>query len=194
MLFVAVAAALLLLVLTPPSWAQIAIEGKFYEYDILAQTGQTPLNATSALTGMAGPSINSNGTLAFYGQFAGGEGVVAASPSLTPTLISFAPPTTSRNFGTSVQINDANQVLASDFVLGAAPSYYDRLWYVKQPGTFETLIRGGSGHTFSAVLSNGCVNSKGDAVMPAIDQHANTIIVSVQRGAVVGQLRLRRRR
>jgi hypothetical protein len=189
MLLVAVAAALLLLVLTPPSLAQ-TIEGKFYEYEILARSGQTPLNASQALTGMAGPSINSNGTVAFFGQFTGGEGVVAASPSLPATLISFAPPSTSRSFGSSVQINDATQVLASDFLSGSPPSYYDRLWYVKQPGSFKTLIRGGSGQPFSSVLSNGSVNAKGDAVIPALDKHSNSIIVSVQAGTVAGQLQL----
>jgi hypothetical protein len=57
-----------LTVLTPPSLAQ-TIPGKFYEYRILSMIGQTPLNAGQPLTSMSGPSVNSNGTVAFAAVF-----------------------------------------------------------------------------------------------------------------------------
>src|SRR5579862_2460962 len=87
------------------------IPGKFYEYQILSMNGQTPVNASQALTGLGAPSINSNGTVAYYGQFTGGEGIVAASPTIPATLISFAPPISNRFFGLTCQIDDAEQVL-----------------------------------------------------------------------------------
>lgn len=166
------------------------IPGKFYEYQILSITGQTPLNAAQMLTGLGAPSINSNGTVAYYGQFTGGEGIVAASPTIPATLISFAPPISNRFFGLTCQINDAEQVLASDFTPGSPASYYDRLWYVKSPGTDKTLARGGAGQPFNSVLSNGGVNANGDAVFPGLDHSSNTILISVKGGAVAGTLTL----
>lgn len=166
------------------------IPGKFYEYQILSMTGQTPLNAAQALTGLGAPSINSNGTVAYYGQFTGGEGIVAASPTIPATLISFAPPISNRFFGLTCQIDDAEQVLASDFTPGSPASYYERLWYVKSPGTDKTLAKGGAGQAYNSVLSNGSVNANGDAVFPGLDHSANTILISVKGGTAVVTLTL----
>jgi hypothetical protein len=57
--------------------AQTAVPGKFYEYHVVAATGDTPANAPSALMGMGdNPSINSKGVVGFVGQFTTGEFVV----------------------------------------------------------------------------------------------------------------------
>ena len=179
------------LVLLQPADSSLAqtIPGKFYEYRILSTTGQTPLNANQPLTGIFGPSINANGVVAYSAEFnGGGQGVVAASPTLAPAVVSFANPTSGRGYGVSVQINSAGKVLASDFLSG---SYFDRLWNVTSPGTFKVLIRSGSGQPYSSVLTNGCVNSSGDAVMPALDHEGNLLVVSYNHaGTVAGQLTL----
>jgi hypothetical protein len=180
--------AFLVLLLVASSSVAQTIEGKFYEYKTMSTTGQMPLNANQPLTGMSGPSINQNGVVAFSATFNGnGEGIVAASPTLAPTLISFADPISGRLFGSSVQINNADQVLGSDFL---SRSYFDRLWYVKKPGAFTTLVRGAPGQTYSAVLANGGVNNNGDAVVPALDSSGNELILSIHGGAVVGKLQL----
>jgi|SRR5579871_1641744 len=164
------------------------IEGKFYEYKVMSTTGQTPANANQPLSGMSPPSINQNGVVAFSATFnGGGEGVVAASPTLAQSLISFANPASGRIFSVSAQINNANQVLASDAISGAS---FDRLWYVAKPGANQVLVRGGPGQPYFAVSGNGSVNSSGAAAIPALDAAGNTLILSVNAGAVVGQLTL----
>jgi hypothetical protein len=174
--------AFLVLLLVASSSVAQTIEGKFYEYKTMSTTGQTPANANQPLTGMSGPSINQNGVVAFSATFNGnGEGIVAASPTLPQTVVSFADPASGRLFGSSVQINTADQVLASDFL---SSSYFDRLWYVKKPGAFTTLVRGGPGQTYSSVLSNGGINSKGDAVVPALDPSGNDLILSIHGGTI----------
>jgi hypothetical protein len=173
--------------------AQNTIPGKFYEYNILAVPGQTPANASTTLSGMGdSPSINSNGLVAFVGQFTGGgEGVVVASPALPPKLISFAPSGT-RIFGRAVKVNDLGQVVASDRVSGSPPLYFGRLWDSSGFGAFTTLLRGNSTSPYAAVLGQASVNIHNDAVFGALDSTATqTLLVSVKSdGTVVGQLNL----
>jgi len=143
---------IILLAVSALSFAQSPIPGLMYQWRILSMTGQTPANANAALTSMSAPSINDNGAVAFPAIFSGGgQGVVAASPTLAQTLVSFADPTGNRYFGPSVQINDANQVLAQDLVPGSPPAYLDRLWLANQPGSFTILIQSGVGQQYSSV-------------------------------------------
>ena len=180
-----------LMLLTPPSFAQApagTIPGLMYEWRIMSLTGQTPINANAPLNGMFEPSINENGAVAFIGEFTGGgEGVVAASPQLAQTIVSFADPVSNRTYGPYVQINDSSQVLASD---DFSNLYTGRLWLVNAPGTSKTLIKGGPALTYSAILANGGVNKNGDAVVPAINSQGTTVLVSIQGGSPVGTLPL----
>ena len=72
-------------------------------------TGQTPINANAPLTYLSPPSIADNGAVAFVADFnGGGQGVVAAipgqvSPTLAQTVVSFADPTSGRDFGRIVE-------------------------------------------------------------------------------------------
>lgn len=185
------AATVLLVVLpaaAPPLFAQAPIPGLMYQWRILSTTSQTPLNATAPMSTLSPPSINDNGAVAFVAYFSGGgQGVVAASPTLAQTVVSFADPSGSRTFGTNAQINDAGDVLAADDYSGL---YYGRLWYADAPGTYATLIQGGTGQTYTAVLSNGGVNKNGDAVMPVLDKQGATELVSIKGGKVAGKLQL----
>jgi len=179
-----------------PSFAQAppgTIPGMMYQWRILSMTGQTPIDANAPLTYLSPPSIADNGAVAFVADFdGGGQGVVAAIPSavdptLAQTLVSFADPASGRTFGTNAQIDDLDQVLAADDFSGL---YYGRLWQAYQPGNFTTLIQGGSGQSFTAILSNGSVNNNGDAVMPALNKQSAYVLVSIKDGAVAGQLQL----
>jgi hypothetical protein len=154
----------------------------------MASSGQTtPLNAPSVLTGMGdNPSVNSRGTVAFVGQFAGGEGVIVADPFSTAKLISF-PPNPLRFFGRAVQINDLGQVVATDRFSGSPPSFFGRLWD-SSTGAFNTLLRGNGTAAFAAVLGQASVNNKNDAVFGALDPTATQILlVSVQSNGTISQ-------
>jgi hypothetical protein len=190
-LFAATTPFLLLLAAAPPSFAQAppgTIPGLMYQWRILSMTGQTPANANTTLTYLSPPSINEYGAVAFVADFdGGGQGVVAASPTLAQTVVSFADPSGSRTFGTNTQINDAGQALAADDYSGL---YYGRLWNANEPGAYQTLIQGGTGQTYTAVLSNGSVNKNGDAVMPTLNKQGATELVSIKGGAVAGKLQL----
>ena len=89
------------------------LPGLMYQWRILSMTGQTPADGGAPLTLLDEPSINENGAVAFLGELSGGgEGVIAVSPTLSQTVVSFADPVSNRTFGPYVQINDASQVLA----------------------------------------------------------------------------------
>lgn len=197
------AAVSLLLAAAPPLFAQACsipagaptgtIPGMMYQWRILSMTGQTPVNANSPLTYLSPPSIADNGAVAFVADFnSGGQGVVAAIPTsviptLAQTVVSFADPTSGRDYGTNVQIDDLDQVLSADNISGI---YTGRLWLAYAPGTFTALLNGGPGQTYSAVLSNGSVNNNGDAVMLALSKASATELVSIKDGAVAGKLQL----
>src|SRR5690242_14576498 len=96
-------------ILTSLSMAQAPLPVLMYQWRILSMTNQTPANANAPLTSMGAPSINDNSAVAFQATFSsGGMGVVAASPTLPQSLITFADPTGGRIFGPTVHINDAN--------------------------------------------------------------------------------------
>ena len=164
------------------------LSGLMYQWRILSMTGQTPADGGAPLTLLDEPSINENGAVAFLGELSGGgEGVIAVSPTLSQTVVSFADPVSNRTFGPYVQINDASQVLAADDTSGM---YYGRLWLANKPGTSQTLLKGGSGQAYLSVLGNGSVNKSGAAVVPAINNQGGTVLVSIQGGAPVGTLLL----
>ena len=150
----------------PASAATPGIPGKFYEYHLIATTGQSPTNASSPLTGTGdNPSINANGTVAFVGQFSNGEGVVVgdASGRTSPLITTgFVSPT--RHFGRAVQINGNGLVMANDYVAGSPPLYFERLWNVMIPGSYREIARGGPTYPYDAVFNQGSVNDLGDTV------------------------------
>jgi hypothetical protein len=81
----------------------------FYNFDVIARTGQFGLTGI-----LPGASINDNGVVAFVGQYSDGEGIFKGDGStpinINPTF-SHDP---SRTFGSGVQINNGDQVVAVD--------------------------------------------------------------------------------
>ena len=179
--------ALWLTVLAVPHAQAPNIAGKFYEYKLIAASGNTPSSAPSPLTGMGNnPSINSLGLVAFVGQFATGEGIVVGD-GLTPTkLINPGFLSGTRVFGRAVQVNDKNKVLANDRVSGAPPTYFERLWDTTT-GAFTVVARGGSTFPFDAVFNQSSVNTNGDTVFGAL-LGAQTLLVSVQANGTLKQI------
>jgi hypothetical protein len=126
--------------------------GNFYQYEIVAQTGESvqigSINAT--LTGFGiSPSISEFGAVAFVGQVSDSSGTALGdtlffgdpgSTSLNVVAPSFL--STSRTFDDAVQINDSNQLVAQDRVSGAPPYTYVRIWDGGNPDHFTLVAQG----------------------------------------------------
>jgi hypothetical protein len=126
-----------------------AMAGVFYDSRVVAMSGQSSLTAIGI-----GPSINGAGTVAFQATETRGEALfvgqdLGVSP---PRIISFAMPSSTRRYGTGVQINDLGWVAGIDTLSG---NNLLRVWNSAAPGSFVTIARGGtsgSGIAFSSVL------------------------------------------
>lgn len=173
--------ALLAFLATAPSWL-IILSAQSYTYDIIATTGQTPVNANGPLTGMGdNPSINSSGAVAFVGQFAAGEGIVVGNNPKPLNLITPSSVRTARFFGRAVQIDDANQVMANDRVSSSPPLSFERIWNGNNQNSFTLVARGGPTYPYDAVFNQGSVNNSQDTAFGAL-RGTQTLLVSVSGG------------
>ncbi len=100
----------------------------YYDYRILAQTGQAGLVGIKTA-----PSINNAGNVGFIGLIAGGEGVFFADGQ---TVVNLSPAHASRTFSTSFQLNDFNTVVARDSFGGI---FNIRFWIADAPGSFTDV-------------------------------------------------------
>ncbi|HUT09612.1 MAG TPA: hypothetical protein VMY42_03885 [Thermoguttaceae bacterium] len=96
----------------------------FYDFDVLAQTGQNGLTSIENAV-----SINDSGKVAFVAERAEGQSVfVADNGGSAPTVVSFANPSIDRSYGREVQINNNNQVAAQDRLAGNPMGTLTRIW------------------------------------------------------------------
>lgn len=86
-----------------------------------------------------GASINDGGLVAFVASQSSGQSVYVGDGSTAAQLISFAVPSSSRPYGTELQINNSNQVAAVD---GTGSARSARIWDANNPGTFTTIGNG----------------------------------------------------
>src|SRR5688572_23574240 len=111
----------------------------FYDFKVIAVTGQ------AGLTGIGdSPSINDEGTVAFVGVLAGGQGVFIGNGFGDPVNITPAFVSPTRVFGRAVQINNTRQVLARDQVPGSPPTNRILLWDATQLNTGDVIATGGT--------------------------------------------------
>ena len=167
------------------------IPGKFYEYHIIASTSQTPTNASTPLIGMGNnPSINANGTVAFVGQFATGEGLVLGDASASPSrLISPGSVQSTRFFGRAVQINDSGLVMANNRVTTSPILYFEDLWVGTALDSRTRVATGGPGYPFDSVFNQASVNNLGYAAFGAL-KGTDTKLVSVSPSLVTHSITL----
>jgi hypothetical protein len=149
--------------------------GKFYKFDVVAQTGQNTTAGT--ITGFGSqPSLNDKGEVAFVGQIGGssgalGEGVFVWNPQTNLTWITPGFLSTTRAFGLAVQINNNKQVVARDRVSGSPPPSLIRIWDGNNPGTFTTIAKAITAtDPFSTVYAQPSVNNSGNVVFSASNQ------------------------
>jgi hypothetical protein len=161
--------------------------GNFYQYEIVAQTGETVDVGT--LTGFGiYPSINENGTVAFVGQVSSGSGQLlgdtlffgaAGSSAVTTVAPNFL--STSRSFDDAVQINDNNQIAAVDEFSGSPPNFYLRIWDGNNPGSetdVATATGPTSGRKLQAVLTEATVNIANGVAFSALDHDFKPILIA----------------
>jgi Dockerin type I domain/PASTA domain len=100
-----------------------AAPGLYHRIDVIAATG------ASGWTGFGnGPSINDKGKVAFVTKSAAGDSVEVWSPTVGNTEISPAFRSPGRSFGEGVQINNKDEVVTWNRVLGASPRYEVRVF------------------------------------------------------------------
>ncbi len=159
-LAVASSAALYYLDPTRAQSSTTTVYGKFYQFDIVAESGMV------GLTGMGtGVSINDFGTVAFIGRttapYSVGEGVFVRSITGTaPVNISPGFQSTTRVFGNDVQINNNEQAIARDRTPG--PITATRVWNASTTGA-RTIATGGLANSpFATTYNFGSLNNHVD--------------------------------
>jgi len=114
----------------------VARASVFYEFDVVAMTGQ------AGLTGIEGaPSINDFGRVAFVGDFGDSEGVFVHDPGDWPAQPrNIAPGWGSFDITPGVQINNANRVIGHY----RGPGFHNRvgIWDSNAEDSFETVATG----------------------------------------------------
>lgn len=181
------AVALFLSILCPQSIAQSCAPpncwvGSFYQYQIVAQTGQTNSLGTFSSFGI-GPSINEYGTVAFVGQVENssnqnlGTNPFIWNPGMsTPTAVAPDFLDGQRTFWGTLQINDENQIVTQDELSGSPPFYYGRVWDGNKQNSF-TLVAQSSGSGFKAILGNPAIDFLNDVALSALDQSFNDLLL-----------------
>jgi hypothetical protein len=156
--------------------------GNFYEYQIVAQTGQA--NSLGTFSGFGiGPSINEFGDVAFIGQVqnSSGQGLgnnpfIWNPSSNTPTAVAPNFLNGQRNFFGTLQINDQNQIVTQDEFAGSPPHYYGRVWDGAQQNYF-TLVAQSSSSGYQAILGNPAIDNSNDVALSALDQNFNGLLL-----------------
>lgn len=156
--------------------------GSFYQYQIVAQTGQTNSLGTFSSFGL-GPSVNEYGTVAFVGQVENsseqilGNNPFIWNPSLgTPTAVAPDYLDDRRTFFGTLQINDENQIVTQDEYAGNPPFYYGRVWDGNQQNSFS-LVAQSSETGFEAILGNPAIDYSNDVALSALDHSFNGFLL-----------------
>lgn len=113
----------------------------FFEFDIIAKTGDSPPTGGGVLTSISSRvSINDNGNVAFLGMTATGGSLFFKEEYLpNPVNISFATPSTARIYSPGIQINNYNQIIATD---RSNSTRLVRVWEGDAPGKNTVIARG----------------------------------------------------
>src|SRR6476646_1130539 len=110
----------------------------FYDYDVLASTGDSVGSGFTIASFTGETSINDNGRVAFVDTSGGagpGRMIVSGDTQTAPRIISFNPSTRNYDFA---QITNDNLVVSGDRI---TTSYFVRTWDSNTPGSFTTLAR-----------------------------------------------------
>lgn len=146
--------------------ASVAPASVFYDFDIIAVTGQAGLTSIDSNV-----SINDSGKVAFVGRLAGGEGVFVGDGSADPQNITPSRVTSRISFAPAVQINNMNQVVARQLVSGSGttpPRTFLRRWDANAIESFTDIaIGGGTSDPFSAIFSFPSINNNDQVVFSA---------------------------
>lgn len=116
----------------------------FYDFDVIAQTGDDTTTGDNLDSFRQEVSINDAGRVAVVGNLSGASGtgtaVVVSNGAAAPLKISFANPSASRDFAFP-QINNDDQVVARDRI---SVSFFVRTWDANTPGLFSTIANSGN--------------------------------------------------
>ena len=160
--------------------APLCWPGKFYKFEVMAQTGQ--VTSAGTLTGFGTqPSVNENGVVAFVGQIGASNfsGVFANAGVGSPTWISTGFGSSGRTFDSAVQINDLNQIIARDSIPGSPPPSLLRIWDGNNPGNWTLVARGGNAtDPFASVFTQPAINFSSEFVFSACDQNCDTLLAT----------------
>lgn len=130
----------------------------FYKYETVAVTGIFGFGSLGN-----SPSLNDKGNVAFTaaGTIGADDVYVFKSDSgLTNNITGF-----NRDFGSAVQINNNNQVVAVDRTF---PLSKVRIWNGNSLGDFQTIAGDGFGRDFNEIFNFPSINNNGDVVFSAL--------------------------
>ncbi|HEV7404817.1 MAG TPA: hypothetical protein VGO11_17880, partial [Chthoniobacteraceae bacterium] len=146
--------------------------GVYYDYDVIAKTGDGGLTAINA-----GVSMNGAGTVAFTGKVAGGSAVFVGDGLGGPRNITPGFVNAERFFGPAAQINNANQVAVDDVYSDPSTAQYltlERIWNGGSTNINSFAIVAGGGfpagtypNSYSVVLPYPTINNFGQLAFQA---------------------------
>jgi hypothetical protein len=158
------------------------IPGTFYEYYIIAQTGNCNGNNFTSLG--SNPSINDLTQVGFMAQTSAlsGTALFVGDGHMNPATTPINPGEigSSEIYDGAVQIGSAYPGAASlvskDSITTTSPATTSiRVWDIETPDSYRYAARGGPGQQFAAVFAYPSVNKNGDVAFIALDQSNPTI-------------------
>ena len=115
----------------------------YYDYNVMASTGDVTTTGDTISSFKGETSINDNGRVAFVANVTGANGngtaVITANGIGSPVKISFANPSTARQYDFA-QITTDNLVVSKDLISG---SDFVRTWNALSPGSNSIIVKDG---------------------------------------------------
>jgi hypothetical protein len=127
---------------------------EFYNYTLIAETGQKDQNGDELKAFSPDPSIDDAGQVAFVGTYANGQGILVGDGATLTNINPSISHTATLTFSPFVEINNNNQVVAIDRDSTDASSYV-RTWSTTTTNSHQDDATGStSSSSFDAVLAN----------------------------------------
>ena len=144
-----------------------------YKLDVIASTGSSNLTAVGNNV-----SINDAGKVAFMGTQGGRTFLfVGSGPGSFTNITPGFGAQTNRSFDPAVQINNADQVVATDRVTTFPQLFFVRYWNAQSPDSFVEIGRGTNnlpGYPYTTVLTRPSINNSNQVVFSATSQQGGT--------------------
>jgi hypothetical protein len=154
---------------------RLCLSTDFYNYSVIAKTGQTDQSGNELKGLSQDPSINDAGQVADVATYTDGQGIIVGDG--TSSGLKNINPSTShqsnRTFSPFVEINNNSEVVATDRLSGPPFLSTERIWLSDQTDVMIDVARAGlAGNPnygpWDAIVDSSAINSHHDVVFPTL--------------------------